>query len=47
MPHSMPDRLTQRLVVAVCAIGAGAEVEFDMESRKITMVALRDLMQVK
>jgi DNA-directed RNA polymerase omega subunit len=38
---------SKRLAKLNAAIEAGAEVEFDMEARKITMVALRDLMQGK
>mgnify|MGYP006358362039 FL=1 len=38
---------TKRLAKLNAAIEAGAEVEFDMEARKITMVALKDLMEGK
>ncbi len=38
---------TKRLAKLNAAIEAGAEVEFDMEARKITMVALKDVMEGK
>jgi DNA-directed RNA polymerase omega subunit len=38
---------TKRLAKLAAAVEAGAEVEFDMEARKITMVALKDLMDGK
>ena len=38
---------TKRLAKLAAAVEAGAEVEFDMEARKITMVALKDLMEGK
>jgi len=38
---------SKRLAKLNAAIEAGAEVEFDMEARKITMVALKDVMDGK
>jgi DNA-directed RNA polymerase omega subunit len=38
---------SKRLAKLNAAIEAGAEVEFDMEARKITMVALKDVMEGK
>ena len=38
---------SKRLAKLSAAIEAGAEVEFDMEARKITMVALKDVIEGK
>jgi DNA-directed RNA polymerase omega subunit len=38
---------SKRLAKLNAAIEAGAEVEFDMEARKITMVALKDVIDGK
>ncbi len=38
---------SKRLAKLNAAIEAGAEVEFDMEARKITMVALKDVIEGK
>lgn len=38
---------SRRLAKLNAAIEAGAEVEFDMEARKITMVALKDVIDGK
>jgi DNA-directed RNA polymerase omega subunit len=38
---------TKRLAKLAAIIEAGGEVEFDMDARKITMVALKDLMDGK
>jgi DNA-directed RNA polymerase omega subunit len=38
---------TRRLIKLAAIVEAGGEVEFDMDARKITMVALKELMDGK
>lgn len=38
---------TKRLIKLAAIVEAGGEVEFDMDARKITMVALKELMDGK